>query len=70
MYEFIKLFNGLMNGSLPTKDVETHRFIITVSADPNKVMMKDKETNELFTMADFNDREISLLAIISALEGL
>ena len=67
MDELIMLFNKLMSGSCPTKELETARYIITVSVDPNKVKMEDKLTHEVFTMGDFSDREITLLACIATL---
>ena len=70
MDELIKLFNALMSGSLPTRTIETAHYIITVSADSQKVKMEDRRTHEVFTIKDFNDREISLLACISKLEEL
>lgn len=70
MDELIMMFNRLMSGSSPTKQLETAHYIITVSEDPNKVKMEDKHSHEVFTMKDFSDREITLLACLSALEDV
>ena len=70
MDELLMLFNRLMSGSLPTKEIETGHYNITISLDPNKIKMEDKSTHEVFTMKDFNDREITLLACIAVLEEL
>ena len=64
------MFNRLMSGSAPTKELETTYYIITISVDPNKVKMEDKSTHEVFTMKDFSDREITLLACITVLEDV
>ena len=70
MDELIMMFNRLMSGSAPTKELETAHYIITISVDPNKVKMENKSTHEVFTMKDFSDREITLLACIAALEDV
>lgn len=70
MDELIMMINRLMDGLAPTKEIETGHYIITVSLDPNKVKMQDKITHEVFTMEDFNEREVSLLACIAALEDV
>ena len=70
MDELIKYFNGLMSGSLPIKEVDTAHFIVTLSADPTKLKMEDKRTHEVFTLCDFSEREVTLLAYIAVMEGL
>ena len=70
MDELVMLFNRLMSGSAPTKELETAHYIVTVSADPNKVKIEDIHTHEVFTMKDFSYREITLLACIAALEDM
>lgn len=72
MDELLMMFNRLMYTleSAPTKQLETARYIITVSVDPNKVKMEDIHSHEVFTMKDFSDREISLLACIAAMEDV
>ena len=70
MDKLIMMFNRLMSGSSPVKQLETGHYIITVSADPNKVKMEDIHSHEVFTMKDFSHREISLLACIAALEDV
>lgn len=70
MDEFIRFYNALMSGSLPSREIETGHYIVTVSADHNKVKMENKHTHEVFTMSDFTDRERTLLACLAVLEGL
>lgn len=70
MDELIYLFNGLMSGSLPTKELETEHFIVTVSANPAKLKKENKQTHAVWRVGDLNDTELALLAIIIVEEGL
>lgn len=64
----IKILNAIKIGSSSTKTIHTTRYDITVSLEAENVKIVDKHTHEVFTMKDFSDREITLLAIIAVLE--
>lgn len=70
MDDIFQMMRDIMRRSLPIRELESVNYIVTVSVDPRKVKMEDKRTHEVFTMEDFNEREITLLACIAALEDL
>lgn len=68
--ELISYFNGLLCGTLPSKVLETSCYIVTVSSDPDKLQIEDKNTHEIWKCNNLNPKEIALLALLAHSEGL